>query len=301
MLFSRLPIGMLLIILFACHAQAQTVLSWKWKLGDKLTYVLEDNYSSKSTSGKEVFEISQTLILDSIWYVKSVGSKGEAGIVVTIERVRFTADGKGAAAIGKISFDSKDERKPESQPDKAVSNVLKSLLGAQIALTVSAQGSVSKFEFPMAVVSTLEDNTTRELAGFFGDVFTAGGVRHRLTNWLMALPNEPVSEKESWQEDKLSRLGKSVASVHTYTLAERVQRDGNTLMRIDVKPKLRLLVENGGKQKITEQDGKGVVYFDSQTGRITESVLTHRAIFETFGKTIFDAKTTVKLATESKK
>ncbi len=300
MRFTRLLLG-LLIILFASHAQAQTALLWKWKQGDKLTYVLEDNYSSKTTVGKEVFDLSQTLILDTTWHVKSVRPTWEAGIVVTIERVRFTADGKGGAAIGKISFDSKEKTKPASKRDEAVFNVLNSLLGSEITLTVSTQGSVSKFDVPMRLASTLEGNTTRELAGFFGDAFTADGVRHRLTNWLVALPDEPVSEKESWREDKLSRLGKSVACVHSYTLAAPVQQDGHTLMKIDVKPELRLLVDNGGKQKITEQDGKGVVYFDSRTGRLTESVLTHRASFETFGKTTLDAKTTVKLATESKR
>ena len=297
MRFARLPLGMLIII-FASHAQAQTALLWKWKQSDKLTYVLEDNYSSKSGGGNLVFDLSQTLILDTTWHVKSVGPTGEAGIVVTIERVRFTTDGKGGAAIGNISFDSKDTTKPKSKRDEAVFNVLNSLLGSEITLTVSAQGSVSKFDLPMRLASTLEGNTTRELAGFFGDAFTAGGVRHRLTNWLVALPNEPVSEKESWREDKLSRLGKSVTCVHSYTLAAPVQRDGHTLMKIDVKPELRLLVDNAGKQKITEQDGKGVVYFDSRTGRLTESVLTHRAILETFGTTTLDAKTTVKLATE---
>lgn len=300
MRFLRLTLGML-IILLASHAQAQTALLWKWKQGDKLTYVLEDNDLSKSAVGNQVFDLSQTLLLDTTWHVKSVGPTGEAGIVVTIERVRFTADGKGGAAIGKISFDSKDEAYPESKRNEAIFSVLNSFPGAEITLTVSAQGSVSKFELPEGLASTMEDNTTRELAGFFGDAFTADGVRHRLINWLVALPNEPVSENESWREDKLSRLGKSVTCVHSYTLGAPVQRDGHSLMKINVKPELKLLLDNGGKENITEQDGEGVVYFDSRTGCIVESVLTHHAILEAFSKTTLDAKTTVKLATESNK
>ena len=151
----------------------------------------------------------------------------------------------------------------------------------------------------------MEDQVTPELAEFFGDLFTADGLRHRLTNWLVALPTDPVSEKQSWQEDKPSRLGKNFPCLYSYTFAARVERDGHTAIKIDVKPELKLLGLEADKDrpKITEQDGKGIVYFDNRAGRITESVVSQRVEMQMadFTKTTDNLaiKTTVKLATEN--
>ncbi len=311
MRFARLPVGVLILLLAASQAQAQIALRWKWNQGEKLVYVLQDNYTSKSTVDRvpgdleQFFELTQDLTLDTTWHVKTVGPTGEASIVVTIERVRFRANGKGDAAIGTMSFDSKHETKPQRQTEKSLFSVLKSLLGSEIALAVNAQGRVLRFDLPKVLVSTMEDRVTRELAGFFGDLFTADGLRHRLTHWLVALPTEPVSEKQSWQEDKPSRLGENFPCLYSYTFAARVERDGHTAIKIDVKPELKLrgLEADKDRPKITEQDGKGIVYFDNRAGRITESVVSQRFEIQMadFTKTMdkLAIKTTVKLATEN--
>jgi hypothetical protein len=311
MRFTRLPVGVLILLLAASQAQAQTALRWKWNPGEKLAYVLQDNYTSKTTmlavpAGQDFFELTQELTLDTNWHVKSVDPTGEASIVVAIERVRFNANGKGAAAFfGRISFDSKHEAKPQrGTGEESLFRVLKSLLGSEIALAVNAQGRVLRFDLPKVLASTMEDQVTRELAGFFGDLFTADGLRHRLTNWLMALPTEPVSEKQSWQEDKPSRLGKNFPCLYSYTFAARVERDGHSAFKIDVKPELELRgLEDKDRPKITEQDGKGIVYFDNRAGRITESVVSQRVEMQMadFTKTTdkLATKTTVELATEN--
>lgn len=190
-----LSLSVLIILLAASQIPAQTVLTAKWKQGVKLNYVIEDNYTSKSMVKDAVFELSQSLILDTAWHVKSVGTKGEAEIVVTIERVQFTADGKGAAAfIQKLRFDSKDQEEPVSTPVLAA---LRRFAGQEIEVAIDERGHVSKFELSGTLNEHLADNTTRELAGLFGDVFTAIGIRHRLTNWLVAFPKEPVSKSET--------------------------------------------------------------------------------------------------------
>jgi hypothetical protein len=226
-----------------------------------------------------------------------VGLTGEAIIVVTIGRVRFNAKGKGDAAIGTMSFDSKNATEPQREPVKNVFSVLKSLLGSEIALAVNAQGRVLRFDLPKLLVARMDDQATRELAGFYGDLFTADGLRHRLTSWLVALPTDRVSEQQSWQEDKPSRLGKEFPCLYSYTFAARVEGDGHTAIKIDVKPELKLIGLEADKDrpKITEQDGKGIVYFDNWAGRMTESVVSQRVEMQTTD----DTKTAVKLATNT--
>jgi hypothetical protein len=40
------------------------------------------------------------------------------------------------------------------------------------------------------------------------------------STWLVALPTEPVFEKQSWQEDKRSSLGKDLPCLYSYTFAD---------------------------------------------------------------------------------
>ena len=54
--------------------------------------------------------------------------------------------------------------------------VLKSLGGSEIWLAVSAQARVSSSTFRRALASKLDDQVARELAGFFGDLFTVEGL-----------------------------------------------------------------------------------------------------------------------------
>src|SRR4051794_32046774 len=112
MRLTRLPVGVLMLLLAASQAQAQVALRWKWNQGEKLAYELRDNYTSRSTVDQEVFELTQDLTLDTTWHVKSLSPAGEANLVVTIGRVRFRANGKGDAAIGTMSFDSKHKTEP---------------------------------------------------------------------------------------------------------------------------------------------------------------------------------------------
>jgi hypothetical protein len=169
MRFAGLPVGVLTLLLAASQAHAQIALRWKWKQGEKLTYVLQDTGTSKSVPQSpvgdlEFFELSQDLTLHTTWHVRSVGLTGK--------------------------------------------------------------------EFPC---------------------------------------------------------------LYSYTFAGRVARDRRSAIKIDVKPELKLpgLEADKDRPKITEQDGKGTVYFDDRAGRITESAVSHRVEMHTTD----DTKTTVKLAT----
>ncbi len=277
---------------------AQTALMEKWTPGEKLTYVIEDIYNSKTELEDGFFELSQSLILETTWKITSVGTEGEAALVVTIDRVQFGADGKGAAAvIQKLRFDSKNEQEPQSRQEESVFDALGAFVGSPIAVTVDTQGSVTKFDLSDALATHLTQNATRELAGFFGDVFTAQGVRQRLTSWLVARPNDPVSKGDTWRQTPISRGGQSVLSVHAYSFAGSVIRDGQTVVQIDVKPELEIRADESkkGGVKITEQNGEGVAYLDGRTGRILEVVLRHHAVLESFAKTTLDSRTTAKL------
>jgi len=292
----RPALGVLVFFLTTSGARAQCTFQWRLVEGDKLKYVIEDKCASKTKVGQESFDLKQNLRLDTIWQVSNVAPSGQIQVVVTVERLQFSANGEGAAAIGRVSFDSKEAVRSDSKPEKSVAAVLDSIVRSKVVVNIDTQGKVTKFEIESKLRAIFEDNATRELAGFFGDLFTADGFRHRLTNWFVEFPEQPVPAGGSWTESKLSRLGRALPCTHSYVHSGRAVRNGSTLEKIEVKPKYELPKDEDSKAKIASQSGEGTIYFDLPNGRIVESIVTQDIVVQSFGESTVQAITTVKLA-----
>ena len=90
---------------------AETTLSWKFKNGDKISYVIQEKQAAKMKSNREVFDLTHTLLLDTTWTVL-LTDRSQAHIAVTIDRVRFRAEGKGEAKLPMpYEYDSQDKAK----------------------------------------------------------------------------------------------------------------------------------------------------------------------------------------------
>src|SRR5262249_32244077 len=80
---SQLTIGVTVAIIFgwgATSAAAATTLRWKFKEGERITYLIEEKRTTKSKADRDVFDLTQTLLLDTTWTVKAVDQNGKADI-----------------------------------------------------------------------------------------------------------------------------------------------------------------------------------------------------------------------------
>ena len=98
-------------------------------------------------------------------------------------------------------------------------------------------------------------------------------MRRRVTNWLIASPQSPVSKGKTWKREQASRYEDIFLCVNFFMLGENVFWDGQTLTKIDVRSEMKQPNSNTGKQeaKILEQNGEGVGYFDDRTGRVVDA------------------------------
>jgi hypothetical protein len=267
--------------------QAQTNLNPEWKTGDKLKYEIKDEYISKISVSGEFFELHQKLILNTTWETKRRLPNGGVEISVKIERVRFTAEGKGAAAIiQNLTFDSQSNEEPRNKPEQGVRKVLTNYVGDVAVVKLDENENVTDFVLSDAVSQTLKDTGTRELAGFFGDLFARDGLRHRLTNWMVALPDEPVSVNESWSQTVPSRIGPKIDYVREYDLVESNADKDARHLQVKFTPEFR--PADGSKFKITDQSGKGSVKLDSKTHHIIEFALKHKGTIMSSANQSFD-------------
>jgi hypothetical protein len=270
----------------ATSAAAETTLRWKFKQGEKLAYLIEEKDATKATSDEDVIELTQTLLLDTTWTVKAVDDSGKADIGVTIDRVRFRAEGKGVAkGIGAIDYDSKEQREPEDETWKGLKFLRSSLaaaVGAEFTLKIDPQGRISDVMVPDKLAKALAATAAQELAGFFGSSFTAEGIKLKLTDWIVHLPLAAVTPKEkSWTDKRPMHKLATLALMCIYRGPET--RDGNRLERIDISPELTVQREpDKAYDKITSQEGKGVIYFDNQSGKLVEYALRHKVALESY-------------------
>ena len=261
--------------------RAQTTLISKWEIGKTLNYEIEDSSSTniKGDDG-DFFELSIRLKLDTTWKAEKVLGDGSVKLSVGIDRVRFSAAGKGAAAASPdLTFDSNKEIVYKQNPGKLVALVLKEYVGPVGTVTIDRRGGLTGFSASKDLVEMWKNSS--ELAGFYGDIFMLEGVRDLLTAWLVAFPGDSVPNGQTWNKEQVSRFGEEFTSVRNYKLIGPIIKDAVSLIQIDVTSKIKeaALQGPGGlpgigiEQKITEKEGSGQVFLDNKTRHIRKFVL----------------------------
>lgn len=292
----RTLVLLIAILAASSSTQAQTTLMTKWETGERLMYIIEETSTGKSGVGqKRSFELQNSLKVDTTWEVGGTSPDGDVKLNVSIDRVRYTADGKGAAAmIQDLKFDSDAKAEPQSKPEQGVAEVLSSYVGSVAAVAIDGRGKVTEFSLPDELSEKLKEAKSRELAGFFGDLFTSDGLRLRLTNWLVAFPAEKLSNGTTWSQELPSRGGAKIVGICKYELVGAVTKDADNFVQINVTPQLK--ARDANIFKIANQDGDGWVYLDPKTHKIKEFVLRRKDIISTrFTEQSFDLVYSVKL------
>jgi hypothetical protein len=177
-----LGVGLLLGILAGVDAgrtQAQTVLRYKFKEGEKLNYEIKNE--SKSTITFDDKGPSAHIVkmhFDLSWRIKKVSSDGKAAIAVRLDRLRCfmdtpagTKDSEGKPVDGKVEYDTKGLKKFEGPGGKAMQPTLDALASLEFDMTMDALGRISDLKVPKELVAE---------AAF-------------------PLPNEPLTKGKTWR------------------------------------------------------------------------------------------------------
>jgi hypothetical protein len=273
----RTAFGLLALTLVAAAAEpasAQTTLRYKFKKGEQLNYVLEQKITmAMNFMGKDInTEMSQTM--DMTWDIKDVDASGNAKMTQKFDRIRLKMDGGPA---GNIDYDSKDGKEPEGLIGKTIGPMFKALAGAEINMTMDAQGKVSDVKVPEKVAKALK-SVPGGGAGF-GDLLSEDGLKHMMDQSGLQLPKEAISKGKSWDQNMEMKTTMATMKMEMVnTLEGPVKRDGKELERISQKPKISLSFSPDLPIKVNlkSQDNKGTAYFDNAAGRLVETNMVQK-------------------------
>src|SRR5262249_43159562 len=127
------------VLIGSDRASADTTLRYKFKKGEKLNYVFEQKITTTSALGGRDFVTNMTQTIDLAWNIMDVDADGKAKMTQAFSRIRFSMDGP----LGKVEYDSKEDREPQGPLAKAIVPTFRALAGSEIGLTMDPLGKIS--------------------------------------------------------------------------------------------------------------------------------------------------------------
>lgn len=268
----------------AATAPAATgALKWKFKEGEKLQYLLDQQSVSALSVNGQMIENKVNQTFDMTWTIKKVMPDGSAEMTQTFDRVRFKTEG----LLGEVAFDSKDAKEPEG-PAAALAQVFRTLVGNDASLTMTALGEIKDLKLPEKAVEALKNSPP----GPGGQrTMSEESFKNIIQQSALVLPGKPLAANGTWTEKRempQPPLG-SMAVNTTYTF-KGADAQNKALDRIDLKSTMELKVNPDFPVMVTlkEQDVKGAISFDREAGHVTTSKTEQKLklILETMGQEI---------------
>jgi hypothetical protein len=272
-----------LALTIAGAAQAQTTLRYKYKQGDKIEYVInQDQQMAMSLAGMDI-DIKVGMVMDMTWETVEVDQGGNAKVKMTLNYVKMVMDGP----TGKVEVDSKDANESDDPVAKTLGQIVKSLGGMETTFTADSTGDMKDLKISEETAKKL-----KEVPGIdaLGEMFSADSLKSMVSG-NMVLPKDPVKNGHSWtQEVKMKLPFGKVTGKTKYTYEGTIDKNGKTLDKIGIIPEFKIEAnpDTGIEIKVKESKGKGYTLFDNANGRVIESTneMTMQMELEIQGMTI---------------
>ena len=246
------------LLLLPAAASAADV-RWDYQPGDTHTYEFTQNSTATITQFGQTSEAKNDLTIVLGWAVKSVNPDGSAVVDRTVERVKVTSTGAGAAPV---QYDSAAEgdaaRDPATLPDRL--RVLGSLVGETFTGTIAADGEVKSVELPAKV-------TRAVAAAGSANQFGEEQVKLLFTDRGYTLPPAGTAVGESWTaEVPLPLAFTDVTDARTLTLKSADDKTAVIALESTLTP-----AAGGEPGPMTFESGSqtGTVTFDTAEGRLS--------------------------------
>lgn len=259
--FASLAIG-------ADRSSADDALRWKFEVGEKLNFNVEQEMTI-SMDGGPVGKISSTIEqqMGMTWQVEGVNETGEAVIRQKIDRVQLT----NTSPVGNFEYDS-DSQEPPTGMAAMVAPMYDAMTKSDFEITITARGEVKDVKIPEEVLTALKNSPAAQQ---MGEMASAEGLKKMLTHGAFVLPEQMPEKGQSWStkvELENPAAGKQTVTT-TYTFDGIQDIDGVSYAVF--RPELKIDFAGNDKLKLTvkDQSSDGEVLFDVKAGRLKSSKL----------------------------
>jgi hypothetical protein len=266
-------------------AEADTLLRWKLKAGDRIKYVLHQKMDQQMNLGSLAIDVKIRTVMDVSWHVQSVDDRQVASMTTTVDRIRTRME----SPQYNVEYDSDSDEEPTGIAAQSA-KMLSMLVKKPIAMKIDARGRASEVQLPPDLAEWMHKATGGEKMQSLA--FETG---------MIPFPEEAVSKGKTWPAELAianAVVGKTVGKVE-YEYAGTETKNGKQLEKILVTLDMKSF-PGGGEEiamELKSHETTGVLYFDNAAGRAVEDSSTSKMEIEV---TIGDQKGTVKIAVDTK-
>lgn len=281
-------LGLVIPLVAGSAAHADTVLKWKFKEGDKLNYALKQKADILIDANGVEFDIKIGQIMDLTWVVKSVAADGTIELAQTVDRIQLKMS---TPFTGEFAYDSKDEANaPTGEIWDRLGGPVKALVGGEFLIKLKANGKVDEIKLPEKLAELLSEASSggggAQAMMMGGGMFSESAIKQVIEQSILTLPDAGIADGATWNkqmENKLGPIGKQTFDT-TLSYSGVEKRDGLELAKIDTKTEMKFEPNPESdadvEMKVTEQEGKGLVLFDAEKGRVVESTNEQKMTME---------------------
>jgi hypothetical protein len=188
------------------------ILKWKFKEGERFQYVIDKQTITKTS---RMIELKTSQTFDMTWTIKKVLRDGSAEMTQTFDRIRFKTEGMlGENPLDSVAFDSKESKDPQG-PATALGQVLRTLVGNDATLTMTALGEVKDLKLPQRAVVALKGEPQPISTQ---SPLTENDFKEIIMESTLVLPGKRLAANDTWTERRQKKGPQgSIAENITYT------------------------------------------------------------------------------------
>jgi hypothetical protein len=269
--WSLLALSLAVLAATLCPAGSQAAertLRWKFKAGDSLGCVIDQQMVQTLKIANEDVKITISQLIDLRWDVKDVSSDGVASMTQTIDKIRMKVETPQGVAI---DYDTSSGKDPEGQA-AMLTPMFKALVKQPMTYNMSSSGVITDLQLPKEMIDGFKKVPGIER---MGGMFSEDGMKQMISQGALTLPAESIDVGKTWQNEAVvdqGPLGK-MKSTTVYKYAGVEMHDGKEMDKIESTVTLEYPDADKAEAKVelTEQEGKGTIYFDNSIGRVSDS------------------------------
>jgi hypothetical protein len=254
-------------------SQAEQLLRWKLRPGEAIDVRMAQDMDMKSNVMGKSLASSADMSMIMRWVVEDVDQAGVTEMRQSIERLRMSMQTPGGTPV---VYDSASRAEPVGMAKNLAQN-MQPLIGVEFIQTMSPRGEI----MDVRLSDKAHEQLARAPAGAqLRQVFSEDGIKSLLHQAATVLPEQAVTVGDQWTG--VTRTQSPVGTLvmnNVYTYQGTVKKNGRALERIDVEVNVSFAKGNnalGVNVDITQQENRGVMYFDAQQGRFVETMLAQK-------------------------
>ncbi|HVA46926.1 MAG TPA: DUF6263 family protein [Pirellulales bacterium] len=249
----------------AAAADEAVKLSWKFKKGEKLHYVVEQSTTTEGRFGGQAIKNDMKQTLDLAWTVNDVADDGTAHLTQTIRRVRLKMSQPGDPGV---EYDSSSKEAPQGFAAQ-MAGVYKVLVDKPIKVKMSPLGTVSDVTLPEGLADEMKRSAG---PGPAAAMFNEDVVKQMVGGPVFVLADHAVKKGETWKHQAAMsnpQIGKSTIEF-TFTYLGTEKQDGKEFDKIGMSMKMSITPAGAGAPtvEIKSQQSEGDIDFDRAAGRL---------------------------------